>query len=51
MGDETEGSEAIIKLAAELEGQEFNGTFIGVPCLKYGSFYVTAVQQLWMAST
>lgn len=39
-GDETEGSEAIIKLAAELEGQEFNGTFIGVPALNMEAFTV-----------
>lgn len=37
-GDETEGSEAIIKLAAELEGTEFCGTFVGVPALNMEAF-------------
>ena len=37
-GDETEGSEAIIKLAAELENMEFNGTFVGVPALNMEAF-------------
>lgn len=37
-GDETEGSEAIIRLAGELEGKEFNGTFVGVPALNMEAF-------------
>ena len=37
-GDETEGSEAIIKVAAALEGKEFKGTFIGVPALNMEAF-------------
>lgn len=39
-GDETEGSEAIIKLAAELEGKEFAGTFVGVPALNMEAFTI-----------
>lgn len=37
-GDETEGSEAVIKLAAELEHTDFAGTFIGVPALNIEAF-------------
>lgn len=37
-GDETEGSEGIIKIAAELENIEFAGTFIGVPALNMEAF-------------
>lgn len=37
-GDETEGTEAIIKLAGELENMEFSGTFIGVPALNMEAF-------------
>lgn len=37
-GDETEGSEAIIKLAAELEHTDFCGTFVGVPALNIEAF-------------
>ncbi len=37
-GDETEGSEAIIRMAAELEGKTFCGTFIGVPALNMEAF-------------
>lgn len=39
-GDETEGSEAIIKVAAELENTDFAGTFIGVPALNMEAFSV-----------
>lgn len=39
-GDETEGSEAIIRMAEELEGKEFNGTFIGVPALNMEAFTI-----------
>ena len=39
-GDETEGSEAIIRLAGELEGKEFSGTFIGVPALNMEAFTI-----------
>ncbi len=37
-GDETEGSEAIIKLAEELEHTDFSGTFVGVPALNIEAF-------------
>lgn len=39
-GDETEGTEAIIKLAKELEGKEFCGTFVGVPALNMEAFTI-----------
>lgn len=39
-GDETEGSEAIIKIAAELENSDFAGTFVGVPALNMEAFAV-----------
>lgn len=41
-GDETEGSEAIIRLAAELEGKEFAGTFVGVPALNMEAFTIVS---------
>lgn len=41
-GDETEGSEAIIKLAGELEGKEFAGTFVGVPALNMEAFTIVS---------
>lgn len=37
-GDEHEGMEAIIKLAKELEGKTFCGTFVGVPVLNVEAF-------------
>ena len=37
-GDETEGTEAIIRLANELKGKKFKGTFVGVPVLNMEAF-------------
>lgn len=39
-GDETEGSEAMIRLAGELEGTEFCGTLVAVPALNIEAFTI-----------
>ena len=37
-GDEYEGAEALIRLAGQMEGKNFNGTFIGIPALNMEAF-------------
>lgn len=37
-GDETEGTEAILRMAKDLENGDFSGTFVGVPALNMEAF-------------